>query len=249
MANKAIYKLKSNTLIAKDVAIMRLEGPTDSLVCPGQFVGIRLPGFYLRRPFSVARWEQGWMDVIYKVVGMGTARMSQMAPGTELDLLCGLGKGFTAKVAAGKSTVLVGGGVGVPPLYALAQQLVKAGDIPTVVMGFASAADVFFEEEFRALGCQVLVATEDGSAGTKGFVTALLEKMDYNYYFTCGPSGMLRAVYKLGADKAAGGQLSFEERMGCGFGACMGCSCKTQLGSKRVCVDGPVFDASEVMFE
>lgn len=249
MADKAIYRVESNNIIAKDVEIMRLLGPTGSLVRPGQFVGMRLPGFYLRRPFSVARWGEGWMDIIYKVVGMGTARMSQLAAGTELELLCGLGNGFTAAAAEGKQVVLVGGGVGVPPLYALAQQLVAGGTTPLVVLGFASAEDVFFQQEFTDLGCRVLVSTVDGSAGETGFVTDILVNQTYNYYFTCGPSAMLRAVYKMGADKGASGQLSFEERMGCGFGACMGCSCKTQLGAKRVCVDGPVFDSAEVMFE
>ena len=228
---------------------MRLLGPTETLTAPGQFVDVRLPGFYLRRPISVCRWGDGWLDLVYKVLGKGTARMSQFAPGTELDLLCGLGNGFTPEAAVGKKAVLVGGGVGVPPLYALAQSLAQDGMPPAVVLGFASRDDVFFKEEFEALGCPVRIATEDGTLGDKGFVTVPLADTPYDYYFACGPTAMLKAVFKMGADSGAAGQLSFEERMGCGFGACMGCTCKTQLGAKRVCVDGPVFQSAEVMFE
>lgn len=249
MAENAIYKIEKNESIARDVLIMRLLGPTGSLVAPGQFVNISLPGFYLRRPISVCRWGDGWLDIIYKVLGKGTARMSQFAPGTELDLLCGLGNGFTVAAGQGKNVVLVGGGVGVPPLYALAQQLAKGGTPPAVVLGFASAPDVFFNEEFEALGCKVHIATEDGTLGDKGYVTVPLARLAYNYYYTCGPTAMLKAVFKMGADSGAAGQMSFEERMGCGFGVCMGCTCKTQLGPKRVCVDGPVFTDREVMFE
>lgn len=249
MAENAIFKIEKNESIAKDVLIMRLAGPTDSLVAPGQFVDIRLPGFYLRRPISVCRWGEGWLEIIYKVLGKGTARMSQFAPGTELDLLCGLGNGFELAAAAGKTTVLVGGGVGVPPLYALAQQLAQGGKAPAVVLGFASAQDVFFQEEFEALGCPVHIATEDGTLGEKGFVTVPLAKLNYDYYFACGPNAMLKALLKMGADVGAEGQMSLEERMGCGFGVCMGCTCKTQHGPKRVCADGPVFTSREVMFE
>lgn len=248
MAVNAIYKIIENTLIARDVLQMKLSGPTDSLKNPGQFVNIRLPGFYLRRPISVCSWDDQGMTLIFKVLGRGTARMSQFAPGTELEILCGLGNGFDTQLAAGKKTVLVGGGVGVPPLYALAEKLVAQGDVPQVVMGFASAADVFYQKEFEALGCSVQIATEDGNQGIKGYVTQLLQDMDYEFYYTCGPTAMLKAVYKSGVDQKAWGQLSFEERMGCGFGACMGCSCQTQLGAKRVCVDGPVFHSEEVMF-
>ena len=249
MAEKAIYKIEKNELIAKDIMLMRLSGPTDTLVAPGQFVDIRLPGFYLRRPISVCRWGDGWLDIIYKVVGQGTARMSQFAPGTELELLCGLGNGFDPTAAKGKKSVLVGGGVGTPPLYALAQSMVAAGNIPAVVLGFATADDVFFKEEFEALGCPVYIATEDGSMGEAGYLTGPLAQVDYQYYYACGPKPMLKAVYKMGTDIGASGQMSFEERMGCGFGVCMGCTCKTQSGPKRVCVDGPVFTDREVMFE
>ncbi len=249
MAENAIYTVEYNKNIARDVLIMRLLGPTGSLTAPGQFINIRVPGFYLRRPISVCRWGDGWLDIIYKVLGKGTAHMSQFAPGTELDALCGLGNGFDVQASKGKATVLVGGGVGIPPLFGLAQQLAAAGAAPGVVLGCASAQDLFFVREFEELGCAVHLATEDGSAGDKGFVTMPLARLNYAYYYTCGPLPMIKAVFKLGADRGAEGQMSLEERMGCGFGACMGCTCKTQAGPKRVCADGPVFTSGEVMFE
>lgn len=249
MTKNAVYTIEQNRQIAKDVYFLRLAGPTGALTMPGQFVNILLDGFYLRRPISVCDWDQNGMDLIYKVLGKGTAQMAAMQPGQTLDLLVGLGNGFSIGQAGGKQVVLVGGGVGVPPLYNLAKQLIGAGNIPNVILGFRSSADVFYADAFAALGCGVQVATEDGSAGIKGFVTDALRQTEYDYYYTCGPGAMLRAVYMLGTQKGAEGQLSFEERMGCGFGACMGCSCHTLVGAKRVCVDGPVFQSGEVLFE
>ncbi len=248
MAENAIYKVESNENIAKDVLKMRLLGPTESLVNPGQFINIQLPGLYLRRPISVADWGEGWLDIVYKVVGRGTAKLSRFAKGTELDVLCGLGNGFCTGKAEGKTVALIGGGVGTPPLYGLAKALIKQGNVPTVVLGFAGKDDVFFEKELTELGCKVMVSTEDGSCGHKGFCTEVLAGCDFDYYYTCGPEPMLKAVHKICTEKGINGQLSFEERMGCGFGACMGCSCQTQLGTKRVCVDGPVFSSEEVTF-
>ncbi len=227
---------------------MHLSGPTTAFTAPGQFANVRLAGFYLRRPFSVFRWNENGFEIIYKILGEGTAQMAQFAPGTELDVLVGLGNGFSPEKAAGKRTVLIGGGVGVPPLYALAAHLAAGGEAPVVALGFAGSEDIFLKEEFEALGCTVVIATEDGGTGVQGYVTEALAPLDYNYYFACGPQAMLRAVYLLGADKGAEGQLSFEERMGCGFGACMGCSCKVITGSKRICMEGPVLESGEVMF-
>lgn len=250
MIKKAIFRVEENEHIARDTHRMVLAGPTEALVAPGQFVNIQLEGFFLRRPISVCDWDEERMTLVYKIMGRGTARMAQYAPGTQLDLLLGLGNGFSLPEGLGKPPVaLVGGGCGLPPLYALAKALIYAGVIPKVVMGFRAAADVFYEEEFKKLGCEVVVTTEDGSAGVKGYVTDALRDMTYGYYYACGPQGMLQAVHALGKEKNAEGQLSFEERMGCGFGACMGCSCETLVGPKRVCVDGPVFPSREVMFE
>ncbi|MFV0413547.1 MAG: dihydroorotate dehydrogenase electron transfer subunit [Oscillospiraceae bacterium] len=248
MTKNAIYTIEQNTPIAKDVYCMRLLGPTSALHSPGQFVNVQLAGFYLRRPISVCSWGPDSLSIIYKILGKGTARMAALRAGETLDLLVGLGNGFSVQPGLGQKVVLVGGGVGVPPLYGLAQSLVRQGTVPTVVMGYASAPDVFYQKEFEALGCPVAVATMDGTAGEAGLVTGPLQKLPYNYYYACGPQAMLRAVYGLGQQKGAVGQLSFEERMGCGFGACMGCSCHTLVGPKRVCLDGPVFSSQEVLF-
>ncbi len=249
MRINAIYKVVKNTNIAKDVFFMRLEGPTDCIAQPGQFLNIKLSGLYLRRPISICDWDETGIDIIYKILGQGTAQMAQYAPGTELDILNGLGNGFSVEPALGKRTVLVGGGVGVPPLYGLAKRLIQQGVTPQVVLGFRSKEDVFYKQQLEALGCTVTIATEDGTQGEKGFVTGPLANIEFDYYYTCGPQAMLQAVFKTGKAKGAEGQLSFEERMGCGFGACMGCSCKTLTGAKRVCVEGPVFPSQEVLFE
>lgn len=249
MAENAIYKLRFNKKIADDIFLMRLEGPTGAITAPGQFVNVRIEGFYLRRPLSVCDWDDEGITLIYKVVGGGTARMAMFAPGTELDLLTGLGNGFATHPAEGRQVVLAGGGCGVPPLYGLAKALLAVGVTPTVMLGFGKAGDVFFRREFEALGCDTIVTTEDGSAGVRGFVTTPMAALDYSYYYSCGPHAMLAAVHALGAQKGVEGQLSFEEKMGCGFGACMGCSCHTLVGDKRVCVDGPVFLSREVSFD
>lgn len=245
MNNKqGIFTVTANEAIAKDIWSMTLRGDTTAITAPGQFVNILLAGKYLRRPISVCDLENGLLTLIYKVVGGGTEQMSELSAGASLDLLVGLGNGFSV-ADCGKKPLLIGGGVGVPPLYGLAKALCAAGKIPTVVMGFRSSEDVFYKARFEALGCKTYLATEDGSAGTRGFVTDCIkaEGIEYDSYCTCGPEAMLHAVYNLCGEN---GQLSFEERMGCGFGACMGCSCETKYGNKRVCRDGPILKGGEV---
>ena len=224
---------------------MVLGGDTQWITAPGQFVDIALEGRYLRRPISVCDYDATTLTLIYKVVGEGTAQMSRMAAGGELDLLTGLGNGFDVHNAA-QRPLLVGGGVGVPPLYNLAKVLLAAGKRVGVVLGFNTADEVFYADEFRALGCRVIVTTADGSYGVKGFATTPLNDLNYSYFYTCGPEPMLKAVYKA---TRTSGQMSFEERMGCGFGACMGCSCKTLTGYKRICKDGPVMRKEEILWE
>lgn len=241
MIRQGLFEIQQNRTLTHDVYKLVLGGDTSAFQAPGQFANIRLQGLYLRRPISVCAWDEKTLTLLYKVVGKGTAQLAQMQPGETLDLLTGLGNGFNPAPARGKRIALVGGGVGVPPLYGLMQQL--AGEAVACVLGFQSARDVFYKDEFTALGAKVHVATVDGTLGTKGFVTDVLKTLQYDYYFTCGPEPMLRAVHALGGE----GQLSFEERMGCGFGACMGCSCKTLTGYKRICVEGPVMHSAEVM--
>ena len=242
---QTIYRIESNIPIARDVYEMTLLGDTDGIKAPGQFVDLRLEGFFLRRPISVCDWEKGRLTLIYKTVGAGTEYMSGLKPGMELDALTGLGNGFDVS-RGGESPLLIGGGVGVPPLYALAKELIKNGARPTAVLGFNSGADVFYEDKFRDLGCRVITATADGSRGIKGFVTDGMQGLEYTFFYACGPEAMFRAV-----DKIAGtpGQYSFEERMGCGFGACMGCSCRTLAGTKRICKEGPVMDREEIIWQ
>lgn len=244
MITKGIYTILENRPVAEDTYLIRLAGDTTSLIRCGQFVNIKLDGFFLRRPISVCDWDENELTLIYKVVGSGTLRISQMHTGETLDLLCGLGNGFDTQAATG-ADVLIGGGVGVPPLYALAKRLISQGKPPKVILGFNTAQQAFFVDEFQALGLPVIVTTADGSLGLKGFVTDALKSTDFDYYFACGPMPMLRAVHSLGKN----GQLSFEERMGCGFGACMGCTCQTLTGYKRICVDGPVMLSQEVRFD
>ncbi len=247
MYKQGIYKIVSNSRIAKSVYKMVLEGDTQYVTAPGQFVNIELEGKFLRRPISVCDYDERTITIIYKVVGAGTEQMSHMAEGEELDMLTGLGNGFdTSK--AGERNLLVGGGVGVPPMYNLAKTLKAAGRQVSVVMGFNAEDEIFYAEEFKALGVDVYVATADGSVGTKGFVTDVIREkaLQYDYFFTCGPLPMLKALYD--ATGEIGGQLSFEERMGCGFGACMGCSCQTKYGTKRICKDGPVLLKEEVIW-
>ncbi|HJA36865.1 MAG TPA: dihydroorotate dehydrogenase electron transfer subunit [Firmicutes bacterium] len=238
-----IYEIVSNRPIALDTYEMVLAGDMGFVENPGQFVNIQLEGLYLRRPISICDWDDRTMTLIYKVVGRGTRQMAAMAPGHKLDLLTGLGNGFSME-EAGEHSLVIGGGVGVPPLYGLCKRLVQQGKRVSAVLGFGKQEQVFYQKEFEELGCPVYLATEDGSMGTKGFVTDVMAQLDYDYYFACGPMPMLRAVHAMGRR----GQLSFEERMGCGFGACMGCSCETLVGTKRICVDGPVMRSEEVKF-
>ena len=238
-----ILRITGNVPAAESVYRMTLEGPELEEQKPGQFVNIRLEGLYLRRPISVCDSEEGRLTLIYKTVGKGTERMSRMQPGETLDVLTGLGNGYDL-TRAGDRPLLLGGGVGVPPLYMLARKLREQGKAVTAVLGFNRRQEVFGEAEFRALGCGVTVTTADGSYGTKGFVTDALPE-NYSYFYTCGPEPMLKAVY---GKTVTSGQFSFEERMGCGFGACMGCSCKTITGYKRICREGPVLEKEEILW-
>ena len=246
MYKKGIYRILANEPLTQSVWRMVLEGDTQWITAPGQFVNIALEGRYLRRPISVCDYDERTITLIYKVVGDGTAQMSRMAAGTELDLLTGLGNGFSIREEV-RRPLLVGGGVGVPPLYHLAKRLLAAGRPVEVILGFNTAAECFYEEEFRALGCTVTVATADGSHGVRGFVTTALaeRRPDFDYFYACGPLPMLRALAEAVEQD---GQLSFEERMGCGVGACMGCSCKTKYGNKRICKEGPVLEKGEIIW-
>lgn len=239
---QSIFEILSNECIAKNAYKMLLCGDTENIKC-GQFVNIKIDGFYLRRPISVCDAENGKLTLIYKVVGSGTEIMSGMRKGEKLDILTLLGNGYDTSLS-GENPVLLGGGAGVPPLYMLAKELVKENKKVSVVLGFNTAYEIFYENEFKKLGCDVTVTTADGSYGKKGFVTDALPE-SYSYFYTCGPEPMLKAVYK---SCVTSGQMSFEERMGCGFGACMGCSCKTLTGYKRICKDGPVMKKEEILW-
>ncbi len=239
-----IFTIERNEKIAKDIMLMILRGDTSALTAPGQFVNIQIDGLYLRRPISVCDYSDNSLTLIYKIVGEGTEIMSKCKPGVKLDLLVGLGNGFNTE-KSGDTPLLIGGGVGVPPMYNLCKELIKQGKKPTVILGFNSCDDVFFEEEFKALGAKVFVTTADGSYGIKGFVTDAMKEIDYSYFFTCGPLPMFKAIEAIATGS---GQYSFEERMGCGFGACMGCSCKTKYGNKRICKDGPVLEREEIIW-
>ncbi len=242
---QSIFTVCENTALTKNVFRMTLEGDTSDITGCGQFVNILLDGLYLRRPISVCDRTDGMLTLVYKVVGKGTEQMSRMTAGQALDILTGLGNGYDL-TPAGDAPLLLGGGVGVPPMYLLAKDLIAAGKKVSVILGFNTKDEVFYEEEFRALGAAVTVTTVDGSYGTRGFVTDAMKSMDYSYFYTCGPEPMLRAVW--GASNTSG-QFSFEERMGCGFGACMGCSCKTLVGNKRICKDGPVLVKEEILWQ
>ena len=241
-----IYTVVSNECMTANGLIykMRLAGDVSAITAPGQFVNLQLDGFFLRRPISVCDVREGELTIIYKVVGQGTAAMSRLGVGTQLDTLVGLGNGYDM-TCAGERPLLAGGGVGVPPLYYLARKLIEAGKAPTVLLGFNTADEIFLADEFGVLGCDVKIATVDGSVGVKGFVTDLMKDLDYSHFYTCGPEPMLKAV---SAASTTSGQLSFEARMGCGFGACMGCSCKTLTGNKRICREGPVMRKEEVIW-
>ena len=241
---QSIFKITSNEKIARDIFKMTLAGDTSAITAPGQFVNIKLDGFFLRRPISVCDCVGENLTLIYKTVGRGTEQMSRMTAGENLDLLTGLGNGYNTRTSGG-SRLLVGGGVGVPPMYMLCRKLISEGKNVTVVLGFNSKDDVFYENEFRALGADVHIATADGTYGIKGFVTDVIKDMQYTFFYTCGPEPMFRAMHKI---MKTPGQYSFEERMGCGFGACMGCSCKTLTGNKRICKEGPVMESEEIIW-
>ena len=241
---QGLFEIVSNTALTDSVYKMVLQGDTSAITASGQFVNLKLDGLYLRRPISVCDLEGDKLTIVYKVVGKGTAQMAAMKEG-KLDVLTGLGNGYDLTLS-GDRPVLLGGGVGVPPMYLLAKQLIAQGKKVAVILGFNTKSEIFYEEEFKALGCDVTVTTVDGSYGTKGFVTDVLKNLDYTYFYTCGPEPMLKAVYKT---SVTSGQMSFEKRMGCGFGACMGCSCKTITGYKRICKEGPVMKKEEILWE
>lgn len=240
---QGLFEIFENIEIAPNVMRMKLEGDTSAIARPGQFVNIKLDGFFLRRPISVNDCEDNILTIIYKVVGKGTEVMKEMKDG-KLDILTGLGNGYDIE-KAGDAPLLIGGGAGVPPMYMLAKKLIENGAAPSVILGFNKAEEVFYEEEFKALGVPVTVTTVDGSYGVKGYVTDAMKNMEYTYFFTCGPEPMLKAIDGVANTS---GQLSFEERMGCGFGACMGCSCETKYGTKRICKDGPVLEREEIIW-
>lgn len=241
---QSFFKVISNKRIAKNVFEMKLSGDTSPIICPGQFVNIKIEGEFLRRPISICDFDDETLTLIYKVVGKGTSIMSAMQENTWLDLLIALGNGFNTN-ESGEKPVLIGGGVGVPPMFKLAKELIAEGKDVSVILGFNKEEEIFYKEEFEKIGAKTYVTTVDGSVGTKGFVTDVLKDLDYSYVYTCGPEPMLKAVH---ATSTTSGQFSFEERMGCGFGVCMGCSCKTKYGNKRICMDGPVLRKEEIIW-
>ena len=242
---QSFFEIVSHEQLTETVFRMVLAGNTSDITATGQFVNVRLEGKFLRRPISVCDWDDQTLTLVYKVVGLGTEQMSKMLPGEKLDILTGLGNGYNLDAGFHKP-LLIGGGVGVPPLYALAKQLIAQGKNVKVILGFNTSSEVFYEEQFKALGAQVFVTTVDGSKGIKGFVTNAFEAVGgYTHIYTCGPEPMLKAIYNA---SETSGQFSFEERMGCGFGACMGCSCKTKYGNKRICKDGPVLEKEEIIW-
>ena len=241
---QGIFEITENRMIAKNTYLCVLKGDVSDITASGQFINIKLDGFFLRRPISVCDVNADSVTIIYKVVGQGTEVMANMSKGEKLDVLTGLGNGYDLS-KSGDRPLLLGGGAGVPPMYMLCRLLIAQGKKPTVILGFNAKDEVFFEDEFKALGADVVVTTADGSYGEKGFVTDAMKRLDYTYFYTCGPEPMLKAIDKTAVTS---GQLSFEERMGCGFGACMGCSCKTKYGNKRICKDGPVLEREEIIW-
>ena len=239
-----IFTIKSQRKIAKDVYEMVLAGNTSAITASGQFVNIKIDGFYLRRPISVCDYDENTLTLVYKTIGKGTAEMAKYEVGKNLKILVGLGNGYDLSLS-GDKPLLLGGGVGVPPMFNLCKKLISEGKKPTVILGFNTKEEIFYEDEFKKLGAIVLVTTVDGSYGIKGFVTDAMKDIDYTYFYTCGPEPMLKAIFN--ASKTLG-QFSFEERMGCGFGACMGCSCKTITGFKRICKEGPVLKKEEILW-
>ena len=248
---ESIYEIKSNRQLTETTFEMVLSNPDEKhgITNAGQFVNIKLEGLFLRRPVSICQWDENSITIIYKVVGKGTEQMSSMKAGEKLNILLPLGNGFdiSEERNIGQHPAVIGGGVGVPPMYGLCKALKAAGKEPVAVLGFNTAEEAFYVKEFEKLGVKTVVASADGSMGIKGFVTDALATVDYTYFFTCGPEPMLKALDKT-VPAEIGGQLSFEERMGCGFGACMGCSCKTKYGNKRICKDGPVLERGEIIW-
>lgn len=240
---RTLFEITENNFLTENVLQMRLRGDTSDVFC-GQFVNIAIDGLYLRRPISVCDCKDGELTLVYKVVGKGTEKMSGMRTGEKLDILTGLGNGYDLSLS-GEKPLLIGGGVGVPPLYLLAKKLLAEGKEVSVILGFNTKKEIFYEEEFKKLGAKVTVCTADGSYGVKGFVTDAMKGETYSYFYTCGPEPMLKAVFFASETE---GQFSFEERMGCGFGACMGCSCKTIYGNKRICKEGPVLKKEEILW-
>lgn len=241
---QGLFEIIENRPLNGEVMRLRLRGDTGAITCPGQFVNIKIEDCFLRRPLSVCDWDADSLTLVYRIVGRGTEQLSKMQSG-HLDLLTGLGNGFDLG-PAGERPLLIGGGLGFTPLYALAKHLITQGKKPQVLLGFASASQVVYEEEFKALGCDVILCTEDGSRGMKGFVTQAMPGLDYSYFYTCGPEAMFKAVNDCAVTS---GQFSFEQRMGCGFGACMGCSCETLYGVKRICKEGPVLRKEEIKWQ
>lgn len=246
MRKHGMFEITENRALTHDIFMMRMAGDTGACNAPGQFINILLDGVYLRRPISVCDYNEDEITIIYRVVGKGTALMGEMKPGAMLDVLTGLGNGYGIPGEV-EAPLIIGGGVGIPPLYGLAKELVKSGLKPVAALGFANSGDIFFLNEFSRLGCRLILATDDGSAGFRGYITdaVLADGAIYDYVYSCGPKPMLRAVFDMAQ---TGGQFSFEERMGCGFGACMGCACNTKHGPKRVCADGPVFLKEEIVW-
>ena len=242
MYKQDIYEIISNEPLTRDVFKMILKGDTQYITAPGQFINLKLEGKFLRRPISVCDYDGETVTIIYKVVGEGTKQMSEMKSGDKIDCITGLGNGYD--ISKSKKPLVIGGGVGVPPMYHLTKRLIEAGQTPTVILGFNTKSEIFYEDAFKALDAEVIVATADGSYGVKGFVTDAMPE-DYDYFYTCGPMPMFRAIEN---KVKTSGQYSFEERMGCGFGACMGCSCKTKYGYKRICKDGPVLEREEIIW-
>lgn len=244
--NKSKYKIIENNKIAKDVFKMILEGDTTNITNAGQFINIELEDLYLRRPISICDYDDNTITVIYKVVGQGTEKMSNLEAGHELDILTGLGNGFETS-NSGDKPLIIGGGVGTPPMYKLCKKLISEGKKPTVILGFNSKEDIFYKEEFEKLGVEVYISTVDGSVGVKGFVTDIMKTIkDYTYFYACGPMVMLKAICE---EADVLGEVSLEERMGCGFGACMGCTIQTKKGNKRVCREGPVFNKEDLIWK
>ena len=239
-----VFEIVSNRNLAPNVYEMVLRGASTEDCTPGRFVQLKLDSFYLRRPISVCDAEDGKLTLVYKTVGRGTEAMAQYECGKRIDVLTGLGNGYDLD-RSGDCPLLIGGGAGVPPMYLLARRLIAQGKRPTVILGFNKAEEIFYAERFRELGIETIIATADGSVGVKGFVTDAMEGLDYSYTYACGPEPMLKAVYNRAATS---GEYSFEERMGCGFGACMGCTCETKYGNKRICKDGPVLTKEEIVW-